>query len=215
MNTLDQAQDRSHHKTKSRLVVGLTGGIGSGKSTVADLFSRHGVAIIDTDAIAHRLTQPDGAAISAIRAAFGENHIDPDGSLNRTEMRALIFNDTDARLRLERLLHPLILAEAKSLLTQDTSSPYSILVVPLLPQALAFRQLMQRVLVVDCSEQLQIERVQHRDLSGTMIRAIISSQTPRTDRLKLADDIIINEGNMSSLSAQVATLHQRYLKNSD
>lgn len=215
MNTLDQVGDRSHQEINSKLVIGLTGGIGAGKSTVAELFSRYGVAIVDTDAISHQLTQPNGAAISAIRATFGDRHITPDGALNRTEMRNLIFSDVNAKLRLEHLLHPLILAEAKSLLAQTTSSPYSILVVPLLAQAPAFRQLVQRVLAVDCSEQLQIERVRRRGLSEATIRAIISSQTPRSEQLEFADDIIVNEGDLSDLSAQIATLHQRYLKNSD
>lgn len=197
------------------LVIGLTGGIGSGKSTIAELFRQHGAAIIDTDTISHQLTQHDGAALPAIRAVFGDRYIDADGSLNRAEMRNLIFSDAEARLRLEQLLHPLILAQAESLVTQSSSSPYSILVVPLLPQAPAFRRLVERILVVDCDERHQIERVQLRGLTEAAIRAIISSQTPRSKRLELADDIIVNEGNLNDLSAQVSALHLRYLQNSD
>lgn len=207
MSPLDHAQDR--------LVIGLTGGIGVGKSTVAELFRQHGAAIIDTDAISHQLTLPDGAAIPAIRAAFGDRYITPDGALDRTEMRNLIFSDSDARQRLEQLLHPLILAQAESLLAQSSSAPYCILVVPLLPQAPTFRRLAQRILVVDCDEHLQIERVRHRGLTEAAIRAIISSQTPRTKRLELADDIIVNEDDLGDLSAQVFALHLRYLQNSD
>lgn len=212
----DETTMRSTRPSKnSRLVVGLTGGIGSGKSTVAELFGQLGASIIDTDAISHQLTGSGGGAIPALRATFGERYIDDDGALDRTEMRALIFNDADARLRLEQLLHPLILAETESRLSQEIASPYCILVIPLLPQAPAFRRLVQRILVVDCDERHQIERVQRRGLSEAMIRTIISSQTPRAERLKLADDIIINEGDMSSLFAQVTALHQRYLENSD
>ncbi|HEX5364718.1 MAG TPA: dephospho-CoA kinase [Gallionella sp.] len=199
-----------------RLIVGLTGGIGSGKSTVAELFARHGAAIIDADEISHQLTQPAGAAIPAIRAAFGDLYIDPNGALNRARMRTLVFADAEARQRLEQLLHPLILAQAKMRLSQAASAPYRILVVPLLAQAPEFRRLVQRVLVVDCDERHQIERVvRHRGLTETEARAIIASQTPRTERQRLADDIITNEGDLSSLSAQVDALHQRYLENSD
>ncbi|MDP2143706.1 MAG: dephospho-CoA kinase [Gallionella sp.] len=198
------------------LVVGLTGGIGSGKSTVADLFASHGAAIIDTDAISHRLTQSGGIAIPSIRAGFGERYIGDDGALNRSEMRALVFSDPTAKSRLEQLLHPLILSLAESELSQASAAPYAILVVPLLPQAPAFRRLVQRLLVVDCDEATQLGRVVRRSgLPEAEVRAIIAMQTPRTERLALADDIIRNDGDLEGLAEQVAALHRSYMQNND
>jgi len=198
------------------LVVGLTGGIGSGKSTVADLFASHGAAIIDTDAISHRLTQSGGIAIPSIRAGFGERYIGDDGALNRSEMRALVFSDPTAKSRLEQLLHPLILSQAESELSQASATPYAILVVPLLPQVPAFRRLVQRVLVVDCDEATQLARVVQRSgLREAEARAIVASQTPRAERLKLADDIIRNDGDLDALADQVDALHRHYLQNND
>ena len=197
------------------LVVGLTGGIGSGKSTVAGLFAEQGAAIIDTDDIAHRLTRSGGAAIPALRAEFGDRYIDNDGALDRAAMRALVFADAAARHRLEGLLHPPILAQAEAELAQ-AAAPYAILVVPLLPQAPAFRRLVQRVLVVDCDEATQLARVVRRTrLSEAEVRAIVASQTPRAERLELADDVICNDGDLDALSDQVDALHRRYLQNSD
>jgi dephospho-CoA kinase len=203
-------------RTQDRLVVGLTGGIGSGKSTVAGLFAELGAAIVDTDDIAHRLTQSGGDAIPALRAEFGDRYIDGDGALDRAAMRALAFSDSAARHRLERLLHPLILARAEAELAQAGTAPYAILVVPLLAQAPAFRRLVQRVLVVDCDEATQLARVVRRSrLTGEEARAIVATQTPRTERLALADDVISNDGDLDSLADQVDALHRNYLKNSD
>lgn len=198
------------------LVVGLTGGIGSGKSTVAQLFAEHGAVIVDTDAIAHRLTGPDGLAIPALRAEFGDRYIGDDGALDRAGMRTLIFADPAAKQRLEQLLHPMILAQAESELAQANAAPYAILVVPLLLQAPTFRRLVQRVLVVDCDEQTQLARVVRRSgLTETEVRTIVASQTPRAQRLALADDIIRNDSDFDSLAAEVAALHRHYLQNSD
>lgn len=198
------------------LVIGLTGGIGSGKSTVAGLFAAQGAAIIDTDAIAHGLTRIGGIAIPAIRAAFGDRYIAEDGALDRAQMRTLVFSDPTARQRLEGLLHPLILSLAESELAQNADAPYAILVVPLLPQAAAFRRLVQRVLVVDCDEATQLARVVQRSgLREAEARAIVASQTPRAERLKLADDIIRNDGDLDALADQVDALHRHYLQNND
>lgn len=202
--------------TQDRLVVGLTGGIGSGKSTVAGLFAELGAAIVDTDDIAHRLTRSGGDAIPALRAEFGERYIDGDGALDRAAMRALVFSDSTARHKLERLLHPLILARAQAELAQMDAAPYAILVVPLLPQAPAFRRLVQRVLVVDCDEATQLARVVRRSrLTEDEARAIVASQTPRAERLALADDVISNDGDLDGLADQIDALHRRYLQNSD
>ena len=191
--------------------IGLTGGIGCGKSTVADLFAKHGAGIIDTDAIARRLTQAGGEAIAAIRAAFGDDYITDDGALNRTKMRGLIFSDAAAKQRLELILHPLILEQAKVQLRQLQTKPYIILVVPLLPESPMFRQLARRVLVVDCDENTQVARVIGRSRMGEAeVRGIIALQTPRAERLQLADDVIHNDAGVDSLAEQVSVLHGHY-----
>ncbi len=196
-----------------RLIIGLTGGIGSGKSTVATLFAEHGAGIIDTDAIAHHLTQTNGEAIATIRAAFGDEYVTNDGALDRAKMRGLIFSDASAKQRLEHILHPQIFEQAKAQLRQLQAKPYILVVVPLLPESRTFRQLVQRVLVVDCDENTQITRVIGRSRMNEMeVRTIIARQTPRAERLQLADDIIHNDSSLGNLSEQVAVLHERYLK---
>ena len=193
------------------LCVGLTGGIGSGKSTASKLFEELGAGIIDTDFIAHQLTGSGGEAIPAIRTAFGDDSIAGDGSLDRSRMRTLIFSDHAAKLKLEQLLHPLILDHVKLQLKLLQSKPYMIIVVPLLPESPAFQQLVQRILVIDCTEENQIRRVIIRSgMSVKEVRSIISEQTPRTKRLELADDVIANDGDLENISRQVKYLHQKY-----
>jgi dephospho-CoA kinase len=195
----------------SKFVVGLTGGIGCGKSTVADLFAEHGAGIIDTDVIAHRLTQRGGEAIAAILAAFGKDYITDDGALDRAKMRGLIFSDAAAKQRLELILHPLILEQAKAQLQRLQTRPYIIIVVPLLRESPSFRQLVQRVLVVDCDENTQVARVIGRSrMTAQEVRAIIAQQAPRAEYLQLADDVIHNDGDLGRLAQQVTILHQRY-----
>jgi dephospho-CoA kinase len=198
---------------RDSLIIGLTGGIGSGKSTVTALFAEYGAGIIDTDAIAHSLTQTDGEAIAAIRAAFGNDYLTADGALDRAKMRGLIFSDAAAKQRLERILHPLIFEQAKAQLRQLQARPYILVIVPLLPESRTFRQLVQRVLVVDCDEDTQAARVIGRSrMTEEEVRAIIARQTPRAERLRLADDIIHNDAGLDSLAGQVAVLHERYVK---
>lgn len=193
------------------LSIGLTGGIGCGKSTVAGLFAEHGAGIIDTDVIAHSLTQSGGEAIAAIRAAFGKDYITDDGALNREKMRKLIFSDATAKQRLELILHPLILEQAKAQLQRLQTRPYIIIVVPLLRESPSFRQLVQRVLVVDCDENTQVARVIGRSrMTAQEVRAIIAQQAPRAEYLQLADDVIHNDGDLDRLAQQVTILHQRY-----
>ena len=194
-----------------KLCVGLTGGIGSGKSTVAMLFAEHGAGIIDTDAIAHQLTQANSKAVAVIWAAFGDEYIADDGALNRKKMRGLIFSDAAAKQRLELILHPLILEQVKSQLQQLQAKPYVVIVVPLLPESPSFQQLVQRVLVVDCDENTQIARVIGRSqMNEIEVHAIITLQTPRAERLQLADDVIRNNGSLDNLAEQVTVLHERY-----
>lgn len=197
----------------AQLCIGLTGGIGCGKSTVARLFESHGAGIIDTDEIAHQLTQPGGQAIASIRAAFGPDYLTDTGALDRTRMRQLIFSDTDARRKLENILHPQILAISASRLATHARVPYVILMVPLLLENPGFMQLVQRVLLVDCTEKNQIERVKQRSqLDETEIRAIITQQLAPEIRIARADDIIQNDGTHDELENQVAAMHDCYLR---
>lgn len=191
--------------------VGLTGGIGSGKSTVAGLFAKLGVHVIDTDEIAHELTRPGGDAIAPIRIAFGTMVIAPDGSLDRAGMRRLVFRDVQARKRLEAILHPLIRAESSSRVGRATS-PYAILVIPLLVEGGVDRSRTARVLVVDCPETGQLERAMRRSgLPEAEVRAILASQATREQRLAAADDVIDNSGAPEALEGQVSRLHEKYL----
>jgi len=193
------------------LCVGLTGGIGSGKTRVSCLLAELGAGVVDTDEISHRLTAPDGAAMAAIRLAFGDEFVTADGALERTAMRALIFNDNTARVRLEAILHPMIQARALTAIAQS-SAPYSVLVVPLLLETGGYQGVVKRILVVDCDEQLQIARTMQRSaLSEEQVRAIMAKQMSRKLRLARADDIIVNNGGLDDLRRQVQTLHQAYL----
>ena len=198
--------------TSKKFCVGLTGGIGCGKSTVADLFNKLGAGIIDTDVIAHHLTQPEGIAIPAIRSTFGNVYINNDGTLNRDKMRELIFSDVTAKQQLEIILHPLILEQVKAQLLQLHTSPYIIIIVPLLLENPTFQQLIQRILVVDCDKNIQATRVIARSgMDKSEIDNIIAQQTPRAERLQMADDIIVNDTDMVHLATQVTVLHEHYL----
>jgi dephospho-CoA kinase len=192
-------------------VVGLTGGIGSGKSVVADLFASRGILVVDTDAIAHELTAPGGAAIEPIRESFGSIYITPDGALDRAHMRALVFRDPKSKRRLERILHPKIRALSAARIAA-ASSPYAVLVVPLLVESGLDRTRYQRVVVVDCDEDAQVARVMQRSrLPEDEVRRIVASQATRADRLDAADDVIDNSGALPELEPQVEVLHRRYL----
>ncbi|MFN6960787.1 MAG: dephospho-CoA kinase [Rhodocyclaceae bacterium] len=192
-------------------VVGLTGGIGSGKSAAAERFAARGVPVVDTDAISRALTGPGGAAVVPIRAAFGAGVITADGALDRAAMRRIAFADPMARKRLESILHPLIRAESEARLCRLASAEYAILVVPLLIESGAFRSRVDRVCVVDCPEELQIARVMARSgLSRDEILAIIAAQASREERLAAADDVIDNTQGLADLDAQVARLHEKY-----
>lgn len=191
--------------------VGLTGGIGCGKSSAARLFAALGAGIVDVDDISHALTQPGGAAIAAIRDQFGAEFIAPDGSMDRTRMRERVFRDAAAKTALEAILHPLIGSAARTQAAQSTR-PYLMLVVPLLLERDAYRDLVQRVAVVDCSEQQQIDRTMRRSaISEAAVRAIMAAQLPRTQRLAGADDVLHNDGGEEDLKQQVAALHAHYL----
>ncbi|MDD4912712.1 MAG: dephospho-CoA kinase [Sideroxydans sp.] len=192
---------------------GLTGGIGSGKSTVAEIFANLGARIIDTDKIAHQLTQPNGAAISHIASQFGADFIDPVGAMDRVKMRKLIFSNPDAKKRLEAILHPLILGVSKSAAELATEAPYTLLVVPLLFENGHYQHWLRGVIAVDCSEQQQIERTMRRShLSESDVQAIMDKQIRRSERLTRSDYIIHNDGEPNLLSEQIQTLHSHLIK---
>jgi dephospho-CoA kinase len=193
-------------------LVGLTGGIGSGKSAAASLFEALGAAVVDTDAIAHELTAPGGAAIESIRSAFGNDVIDARGALDRAAMRRKVFADPQAKARLETILHPMIRAEADRR-SAASRAPYVVLVVPLLVESGGYRSRVQRVVVVDCPEAVQVARVMSRSgLSAEEARAIMAAQVSREQRLAVADDVIENGGELAALRPQVEALHRRYLE---
>ncbi|MGF6997864.1 dephospho-CoA kinase [Paraburkholderia sp. GAS32] len=194
--------------------VGLTGGIGSGKSTVADLFAAHGVPLVDTDLIAHRITAPHGIAMPQIAAEFGNSFVAADGSLDRTRMRTLVFSDDGARKRLEGITHPLIRAETERE-QREAQGPYVIVVVPLLVESGSWKTRVNRVLTVDCSVETQISRVMSRNgFSREQVLAIIARQATREARLAAADDIIDNDNDnapLDALKTQVDAQHRVYL----
>ena len=196
----------------SDFVVGLTGGIGSGKSAAADCFAARGITVVDTDAIAHQLTAVGGAAMPALLAEFGPEVAAPDGALDRACVRRLVFADPAARGRLEAILHPLIrtLSDKRC---RDALSAYVILAVPLLVESGAYRERCNRIVAVDCPESLQISRVMARSkLSEVEVRAIMAAQASREDRLAVADDVLDNGGDLHHLEIQVADLHRKYLR---
>lgn len=192
--------------------IGLTGGIGSGKSSAASIFQDLGAAVIDTDEISHELTRAGGAALDAIREQFGGDYIARDGSLARNVMRKLIFDDPAAKKKLEAILHPMIRAAVKARIAQ-TQAPYVLIAVPLLLETGAYSDLISRILVVDCDESLQISRTMLRSkLDIQEVRAIMAAQLPRQERLSRADDVLNNDGDIAGLRSQAEALHARYLQ---
>ena len=197
-------------------VVGLTGGIGSGKSAAAAEFARLGAAVIDTDAIAHELTGPGGAAIDAIKREFGADFIDSAGALDRGRMREAVFTDPARRKRLEAILHPMIRTESQrriAVVGAKKSAPYVVHVVPLLVESPDYRARVSRVLVVDSPESLQVSRVRQRSgQSEEEVQRILASQIQRETRRAAADDLIDNSGTIDALQHEVRRLHEKYLR---
>jgi dephospho-CoA kinase len=191
--------------------VGLTGGIGSGKSVVAAMFSGHGVPVIDADSISRDLTRPGQPAVERITEIFGKDVLDPDGHLRRDKLRNIVFGDAMKRRELEAILHPLVYA-AMDRLVQQTTADYCILSIPLLLET-GETDRVDSVLVVDTPEALQIERVHKRDgLDREEIEKIIDTQLSREARLKGADEVIINDGDLAKLAVRVNELHMKYTK---
>lgn len=193
------------------LVVGLTGGIGSGKSTAARFFAARGVPVIDTDAIAREAVEPGTPALARIAEEFGPAVLTPAGTLDRAALRARVFADAEQRRRLEAILHPEIRARARKRLA-DPAAPYAIVVVPLLLESGEW-SFVQRVLVVDVPESVQRERACARDgLSRAQVDAVMSAQAGRERRLAAADDVLVNDRDLPTLERRVEALHRRYLQ---
>ena len=192
------------------LKIGVTGGLGSGKTAVSQAFARLGATVIDTDEISRALTAVDGAALPMLREAFGDSIFSADGSLNRKALRTLILNDSVAKSRLESILHPMILQEVTNQLARVNDS-FVMIVVPLLVETGAYDNILDRVLVVDCDEATQVQRALARGgWDKSEIRAMMAKQASRQTRLKQADDVINNEGGIEALTAQVAVLNEKY-----
>ncbi len=192
--------------------VALTGGIASGKTTVANLFAAHGVPLVDTDLIAREVVEPGQPALAAVAAAFGTDVLDPEGRLDRRRLREIIFSDASARGRLEAILHPAIRAEMErqSAATAD-AGPYQILVIPLLAEG-GRRSHVDRVLVVDTPESVQVARLMARDaVTREQAEASLRAQATRAARLDMADDVVTNTGRIEDLRDQVDALHSQYV----
>jgi dephospho-CoA kinase len=193
-------------------VIALTGGIGSGKSEAASIFAELGVPVTDVDVISHALTATNQPLVSDIKANFGSAYITPEGALNRAAMRKLVFEDAAARDKLNALLHPAIYDEAVKQLQSHQDAPYQILAIPLLFESPRYAPHVNRVLLIDCDENTQIARVKQRSqLPESEILQIIKTQTPRQERLKLADDVIENNENVAKLREKILKIHQKYL----
>jgi dephospho-CoA kinase len=195
--------------------IGLTGGIGSGKSVVAQRLAELGATVIDADDIAHRITAPGGPAIPAIEAAFGSEFIAADGSLDRAKMRRLVFENPSALQSLEAITHPLIRSETahQAALAHQNGALYLLFMVPLLIESGAWHSLLDHLVVVDCPPEKQIQRVMQRSkLSQLEVEQIIARQATRADRLAAADTVIVNDGSLADLLPQVDALHQSIIK---
>lgn len=205
---------RRRPQSGSRLVVlkvGLTGGVASGKSAVADAFVELGAALVDTDAVAREVVAKGTPGLAAVVEAFGETVRDADGELDRRALRRIVFDDPQARQRLERILHPLI-RERTLAAAEAARGPYVLIAVPLLVET-GFGELVDRVLVVDCPPELQAERLIERDgVDAAAAESMIAAQAGRDTRLAAADDVIDNGGTLEQTHAQVRTLHERYIE---
>jgi dephospho-CoA kinase len=191
-------------------VVGLTGGIGSGKSFVADAFAALGVEIVDSDVLAHRLSAVDQPGFAAVRALFGDEILAPTGELDRAALRRRVFGDPAARKQLEAALHPLIRAAAQAEMSAWRGA-YGIAVVPLLLETRGLASFMDRIVVIDCPEEAQVRRVVARSgISAAEVRAIMATQLDRASRLAAADDVIDNSGAPEAIAPQVRALDRRY-----
>lgn len=193
-------------------VVALTGGIGSGKSEAAKIFTELGVPVTDVDVISHQLTAANQPLVKELEATFGSRYITPDGAMNRSAMRDLVFSDKSALAKLNAILHPAIYVEAIQQLQQHSDAPYQLLVIPLLFESPRYLPHVNRILLIDCDEKTQIERIKQRSqLTESQITAIINAQTPRQKRLELANDVIENNENVGNLRKKIVAIHKNYI----
>ena len=193
-------------------IVGMTGGIGSGKSEAAKAFSALGVPVVDVDKISHHLTQAGQPTLNKIVHGFGREILTKEGNLNRALLRQKIFESTDAKTRLEEIVHPAIYDEVLKQLAQNTSAPYQILDIPLLFESERYLKLINRSLVIDCEPTVQIARTMNRSgLNEDDVKKIMATQIAREKRSQLADDILMNNGSLSELKTKVAQLHEKYI----
>lgn len=197
----------------SMYLVGLTGGIGCGKSEAARIFADLGIPVTDTDTIAHALTACGQPVLQTIIAEFGDHYLKPDQSLDRAALRKKVFADRDARQRLEAILHPAIYDAALQSVKQHANAPYQVIAVPLLFESERYRKLVNRTLLIDCDERLQISRTVARSgLSPEEVEAIMQAQMPRAERLRQADDIIVNDGSIDELRQKISQIHENYMQ---
>jgi dephospho-CoA kinase len=190
--------------------VALTGGIASGKTTVANMFGELGATLIDTDIIARDVVEPETPGLAQVVAEFGNGVIDDEGRMDRRALRKIVFAEPKRRVRLEEILHPLIRSEAERQM-RTLDGPYQLIIVPLLVDS-TLRDRVQRILAVDCSEERQLERLLARDVeTEAQARSMIAAQSSRQERLKLADDVINNDADIEATHAQVVDTHQAYL----
>ncbi len=195
------------------LTIALTGGIGSGKSEATKIFSSLGVPIVDLDIIAHQLTAEKQPLVIKIAEIFGQEYLSASGALDRTKMRQLVFANDQARKQLNEILHPAIYKEAIKQLQQYSNQPYVVLAIPLLEEDSIYATSIDRILVIDCEPEKQIERVKQRSqLTEREIHQIIEAQMPRQTRIKMADDLIENNGSIADLRRKIENLHQKYIK---
>ncbi len=198
-------------------IIGLTGGIGAGKTAVMQAFAGFGIPAVDTDQLAHQLSEPGSTVMASVFESFGAEALTETGALNRPWMRDKVFSDPEAKQRLEGIFHPAIhdavMQQLDAYRQQTESPPYCLLVVPLLFETGTYLNLIDRALVIDCLEEEQVRRVMQRSqLSEASVRAIMQQQLPRLERLKRADDILDNSQSLADLSAKVNVLHQKYLQ---
>ena len=194
-------------------VVGLTGGIGCGKSEAARIFARLGVPVVDVDLIARQLSMPGEETLSEIIEIFGNEYLLPDGNLDRAKLRDKVFTDTAARKDLEAIMHPAIHERALNELEANKDAPYQVLAISLLFENQRYKDVVTRSLVMDCSEHLQVERTMKRSgLTEEIVRGIMAAQVSRAIRLKMADDVIVNEGTLEELAQKVEDMHKKYMQ---
>ncbi len=194
-------------------LVGLTGGIGSGKTEAARIFAELGVPVVDTDAIAHTLTSAGHPVLKEIIAQFGDSYLQADQTLDRAALREKVFSDTQARYQLEAILHPAIYDAVLQALQENAAAPYQVIAIPLLFENKRYQTLINRSLLIDCDEELQISRAAARSgMAASAVAAIMRAQMPRNERIKQADDVILNNGSLSELRQKIEDIHKNYMQ---